>query len=192
MQIHPKLIGFDIDGVVADTSEAFLRIAREEFGHTAIRHEDITAFEVTECLDMKEDLVDAIFERLLHDPIGSGLRPMPNAVKVLEELSRATTVSFITARPEREPVAQWLLHTLGAELYNRSRLMAMGDHDGKTEYIKDWGLEFFVDDRAETCHLLAQNGITPIVFDQPWNRGQHNFTTVDSWSAIGKLCSLTQ
>ncbi len=188
MKIHPSLIGFDIDGVVADTSEAFLRIASEEFGHKSLSHEDITAFDVTKCLDMDPGLVEIIFERLLLDPIGAGLRPMKNAVAVLADLARTTPISFITARPNREPIAQWLQKTLGPSLYKQTRLIAMGDHDGKTEYIMEWGLKYFVDDRAKTCHLLAQNGITPIVFEQPWNRGRHNFITVDSWSAIGKLC----
>ena len=38
--IHPSRIGFDIDGVVADTGGAFLRILREEYGINSYRLED--------------------------------------------------------------------------------------------------------------------------------------------------------
>ena len=42
--LHPAEIGFDFDGVIADTVEAFIRIACEQYGHCGIRPEDITHF----------------------------------------------------------------------------------------------------------------------------------------------------
>jgi uncharacterized HAD superfamily protein len=189
--IHPSRIGFDIDGVVADTSGAFLRIAREEYGLHRLRHDHITDFDVAQCLDVPPEVIDAIFDRLLLDPLGEGLLPMAHAIPVLQEFALAGQLSFITARPYREPIAGWLEHTLGATLFRKTRLAAMGDHDGKTDYIKEWDLDYFVDDRARTCHQLARAGITPIVFNQPWNLGQHHFLTVDDWPAILQLCTGT-
>ena len=190
--IHPKHIGFDIDGVVADTSSAFIRIAHQEYGLTQITHEAITEFEVARCFDVDPAIVDAIFERLLMDPLGSGLSPMPHAVEVLTEFSRHAPLSFITARPQHEPIARWLAQILGPALFDNARLVAMGDHDGKSNYIKEMDLRYFVDDRSHTCHLLAREGITPIVYDQPWNRGRHDFIAVDDWPAIRQLCNLAQ
>ena len=43
-KIHPAEIGFDFDGVIADTVEAFIRIACEQYAHCGIRPEDITRF----------------------------------------------------------------------------------------------------------------------------------------------------
>jgi hypothetical protein len=51
-KLDPALIGFDIDGVVADTGGAFVRIAREEYGIRSISIDDITSFEVEECIDV--------------------------------------------------------------------------------------------------------------------------------------------
>lgn len=185
--IDPRQIGFDIDCVVADTMEAFIRLARLDYGLT-IRPEQITSFQVEQCLPMDSGIVADIFERLLVEPIEAGLKPMRYAVDVLQELSGRAPLTFITARPDRGPIADWLEHVLGADIFAAARLAAMGDHDGKADYIKAFGLSHFVDDRLETCIDLARRGITPLVYHQPWNSIGHHFDTVDGWPAIAHLC----
>jgi uncharacterized HAD superfamily protein len=59
-KIDPALIGFDIDGVVADTGGSFIRIAKEEFGMNSISLEDITSFDVAACLDVDQEIIDDI------------------------------------------------------------------------------------------------------------------------------------
>ena len=56
-KIHPSKLGFDFDGVVADTAEAFIRLSCEEYGHCSFSLEDITDFQVECCLDMAPDIV---------------------------------------------------------------------------------------------------------------------------------------
>jgi len=187
MKIHPRLIGFDIDGVVADTMEAFIRLARQDYG-AAVLPEQITEFQVEECLDMDPVAVGEIFARLLSAPVESGLRLMPHAKRVLTEFSGMGPLSFITARPEKEPVARWLATELGSKVYARVRLEATGEHDGKGEFINALGLQYFVDDRAQTCEQLSRQGINSIVFSQPWNRGKHNLPSVESWLSIREMC----
>ena len=85
MKIHPGRIGFDIDGVVADTMEAFIRLAREDHGVDSISPEDITDFEVEDCLEMDPAVMENIFVRLMVEPVAAGLRPMAHAVDVLQE-----------------------------------------------------------------------------------------------------------
>ena len=76
---------------------------------------------------------------------------------------------------------------LGKDIMSGSRIVAMGEHDNKAAYIKNLGLRYFVDDRAETCIRLEQEGIVPLVYSQPWNRGRHALKTVDNWLAIRAL-----
>lgn len=188
MKIDPARIGFDIDGVVADTAEAFIRLARRDYGVVDLSLEDITDFRVEDCLPMAPATIDEIFNRLLEEPLAVDMRPMPYAVAVLTQMAELTPLTFVTARPSREPIAAWLKTHLGETIFSRCRLSAMGEHDDKASYIKEFGLEFFVDDRARTCQLLNEQGITPIVYEQPWNRGRHNFRSVSSWLAIRNLC----
>ncbi len=187
IKIEPGLIGFDIDCVVADTMEAFIRLAREDHGLT-VRPEEITAFQVEDCLDLDQSIVDEIFQQILTEPLTCRLKPMTHAVEVLSELATAAPLTFITARPTREPIQQWLEVMLGEEICQEMTLIATGEHDNKGHHIRQAGLRHFIDDRASTCIRLAEEGLSPIVFKQPWNQGRHNLPTVKSWHCIRRLC----
>jgi uncharacterized HAD superfamily protein len=187
-KIDPALIGFDIDGVVADTGGSFIRIAKEEFGMNSISLEDITSFDVAACLDVDQEIIDDIFSRLLDDPLNAGLQPMHGAISVLHRIAEDAPLTFVTARPHEEPISRWLKHFLQPDTFEKIRMVAMGEHDNKTPYIKDLGLKYFVDDRLQTCQMLIQEDITPLVYNQPWNMNGHDLPTVNDWQAIHSLC----
>ena len=182
--IAPHRLAFDIDGVVADTAGAFLRIAAEEYGATHLSLDDIAEFDVEACLDLEPKVIRHIFQRLLEDPLGERLAPMPGAVAVLEELAGCADVVFVTARPLRAPIEAWLERHLGARARRRFCLVTTGDHDNKGDHLRRLGVETFIDDRLETCTALAAAGFSPIVFEQPWNRGRHRLPVVRDWRAI--------
>lgn len=188
-KISPALIGFDIDGVVADTVEAFFRLAKQLHGIDEFTAAHITEFDVVKCLPIAPEIIDAIFANLLEDPIEADMKPMPDAVSVLTTLSHYAPLTFITARPLHQPIANWLQYILGESTFSRTRLIAMGDHDNKSTYLKELGLQYFIDDRAETCVSLKEQGFSPIVFNQPWNQGQHQLPCVTSWREIEALCT---
>jgi len=187
-KMHPAGIGFDFDGVIADTVEAFIRIACEQYGHCGICLEQITHFLVEECLPMDAGLAEAIFLKILRDSVGTGLLPMPGAVEVLGELSRHGRVSIVTARPDAQPVHVWLQTVFPEPVWQRIQVTAVGDHDDKARHIKALGLSAFIDDRAETCMQLHHAGIKAIVFSQPWNQNRHALPTVRTWAEIRNLC----
>ena len=61
----------------------------------------------------------------------------------------------------------------------------------KATHIRELGLTHFVDDRAVTCNLLAQEAdITPIIYEQPWNFGKHTLSSVSNWQSIRGLMAL--
>jgi len=191
MKIAADEIGFDFDGVIADTAGAFLRLACEEYEYCAFTLEDVTHFEVSECLTIPDQYISAILKALNEDCLGVGLEPMPGAVEVLSAIARQmparSRVRVITARRLHQPVAAWLAHHFPADALPMIHLTAMGEHDDKLRHIKEYGLKFFVDDRAETCLGLAEAGISPLVFSQPWNRRRHELPTVASWRDIERL-----
>ncbi|MFZ5798425.1 MAG: 5' nucleotidase, NT5C type [Desulfobulbaceae bacterium] len=188
VKVHPARLGFDFDGVVADTAEAFIRLCCEDYGHCSIRLEDITEFEVERCLDLAPGIVEAVFTRILVNSIEAGLQPMTGAIEVLGELSELAQVTVITARPYPQPVRDWLDMNMPSGVSRRITVVAMGMHDDKPRHIRRHGLDAFIDDRAETCFQLEAAGITPILFSQPWNRGRHGFATVRTWQEIRALC----
>ena len=190
MKVLPHQIGFDFDGVIADIGEAFLRIACETYGYCSINLNDITSFQVENCIDIPIGIVEEIFDTILRDSLGTGLKPLPGAIESLSLLSSHSDITIITARPELQPVTDWFDYYCAAEARVKIRLIATGDHDNKEQYIKSCGLTHFIDDRTLTCLQLAEAGLYPIVFSQPWNRNQHNLPTVAGWEEVLQLIDI--
>lgn len=180
-------IGFDLDGVIADTGEAFLRLACEEYDYCSFRMQDITSFQVEDCLAIPADLVERIFHAILKDSLGTGLKPLPGAVNVLTDMADKAPVTIITARPLEQPVIDWLDHFFSANTCKKINLVAMGDHNDKVRYIRDHNLEYFIDDRVETCLQLAEAKLSPILYSQPWNQNKQSLPRVNNWQEIDKL-----
>jgi 5'(3')-deoxyribonucleotidase len=190
MKISPHEIGFDLDGVIADTAATFIRLACEEHNYCSFSLEDITSFEVEDCLDIPTSLVDRIFTDILKDSLATGLEPMPGAIEVIGELAGVAPVTVITARPLLQPVRDWFDSFFPGNIRSAITLIAMGDHNDKARYIHEHSLKYFVDDRAETCRQLKADNITPLVFSQPWNRSSQNLLTVTNWQEIRGLIDL--
>jgi uncharacterized protein len=187
MTIPVQEVGFDFDGVIADTATAFIRLACTEYGYCSFTSEDITNFDLEGCLDIPRILVEKIFTDILTDSLATQLLPMPGAVECLEHFSSTSTVTIITARPLDNPVFDWLDHFFTKKAKENIKVVATGDHNDKVRHIHQHNLKYFIDDRAETCNQLIHENITPYVFTQPWNRGRHSLQSVASWEEIRAL-----
>ena len=190
LTIPPDQIGFDFDGVIADIGETFIRLACTDHGYCALELDSIKTFQVEECLDIPYEIVVRIFEDILQDSIKTGLKPIDGAVETLDQLSRRSSVTIITARPDIDPVRNWLDLYCGSEISDKITLITSGHHDDKERYIRQHNLSYFVDDRLNTCVQLSEAGLTPVVFSQPWNRGRHGLVSVESWQEISDLLGL--
>ena len=185
--ISPSEIGFDIDGVVADTMKAFIRVAKEEFGINYISKEQITSYWIEECLPVPLDIIKTIINRLLADPFGIELEPLPGAREVLVRLAAHGRLTFVTARPVKEPIEAWLVSLLSEVPRGDIRVIATGHHSAKAEVLEELKLKYFVDDHLETCQDLHKRGIRTIVFDQPWNRGHTPFLRIRTWKDLSGI-----
>lgn len=185
--IDPVSIAFDIDGVIADTMTLFLDIARDEFDVHGIRYEDITAYNLADCIDMPPELIDRVIVRLLDGGYRARLQPFPGAPEVLQRLARHSgSVLFVTARPYLGPVSDFI-HSIMPVEPGCFDIVATGSYDAKSEVLKRRNITHFVEDRLETCFALKAAGITPVLFAQPWNREPHPFIEVSSWQEIEDL-----
>jgi hypothetical protein len=186
MRIAPNEIAFDVDGVFADTFHLFVAKARSDYGYQ-FEYEDITEYDFMKVLDMDAEASDAIVQTLLEYPLESGVRPISGAVQVLTRLSLCAPLHFVTARPQKKPILDWVEHQLPEVDRGRIRLEVTGVHTEKIPVLMERGFKYFVEDRLDTCPLLEQNGITPILFEQPWNRKPHPYHVVRDWDDISML-----
>ncbi len=187
MKITPGFLAFDIDGVVADTMNLFLDIARVKHNITSMRYEDIVCYSLEECLDMDPAVLESIISDLIDGNYTIPLKPMDGVKPVLTRLSgEAKPLLFVTARPYPGPVNCWLDEQFGFGAKD-VEIISTGSFDAKADILLERGITHFVEDRLDTCHLLSECGITPILYRQPWNRETHPFMEVSSWREIESL-----
>jgi hypothetical protein len=185
-RILPNELAFDVDGVFADTFRIFVETAREQYG-IQVEYEDITEYDFREVIDIDEKTSDEIIQRILDNPLAMGIRPVFGSVDVLTRLSHISPLLFVTARPERDSILEWIQQHLRVARMSDIRLEATSTHKEKLPVLLKHGIRYFIEDRLETCYLLKKTSVTPIVFEQPWNRKPHPFQTVKSWHEIEAL-----
>ncbi len=191
MNIPPDRIGFDFDGVIADIGEAFVRMACEQYDFCSFTLEDITSFQVDQCVPVPHNIIEKIFTDILDDSLATRLKPLPGAVEVITEISKVCPATIITARPLENPVHDWLDAYFPPKVKNRITLVAMGDHDDKVRYARHHDLFYFVDDRLETCRQMDVAGIYPFLFRQPWNK-KSPLPSVANWEEIHTLIDFSR
>lgn len=182
-KILPHELAFDIDGVIADTFRAFVKTASERY-NVEIEYEAITDYDFRKVIDIDEETSNEIIEMILDNPLGMGINPISGAVEVLTRLSDCGPICFVTARSNRDAIIEWVEKTLGLGDGKTIHLEATGAHEDKLPILLKHGIKYFVEDRLETCYLIQGSPVTPIVFEQPWNRKEHPFLTVGDWDEI--------
>jgi uncharacterized HAD superfamily protein len=184
--IHSHELAFDIDGVVADTMETFVRLARERYGLSRLSKEDLTCFDLTRCLGLNGEIINDLICTTLDDEHTLELPPVAGAPHVLSSIARHGPLRFVTARIWPESIVQWLHRILPQVPQDMIEVTATGHPDAKLEVLRQYKVRYFVEDRLETCEMLAREGFQPIVFDQPWNRTDESgaFLRVKSWREI--------
>ncbi len=191
-KILPAETGFDIDGVVADTMASFIGIAKRDHGIHNIVKEQITSYWLEECLPVPDEIIGEIIEKILTDPFGTALKPLPGAVDALTTISRFAPLTFVTARPLKAPVEQWIHETLHTVPRSAINVIATGEHSAKVSVLKELGIRNFIEDHLETCIQIHEAGMNAIVFDQPWNRNDSRaLPRAKSWSELLKCMILS-
>lgn len=187
-EISPADLAFDIDGVVADTMAMFVTLARERYGLVHLTKDHIACYDLHRCLNLDSGIVNDLICLTLDDEHTLQIPPVPGAPKVLNELARHGPLRFVTARIWPESITQWLHATLPDVPFDRIEVIATGAPESKLQILKNMDIKFFVEDRLETCELLAQGGVQPLLFDQPWNRTPQaeSFPRVQSWSQLSE------
>lgn len=186
MRISPDEIAFDIDGVFADTFRVFVDRAREDYGYQ-FNYEDITEYEFWKVINMDEKVSEELIQDLLDYPIESGVKPIGGSVEVLTRLSTSGPLLFVTARSDKTSILKWIRHQLPAVDIDFIHIVATNAYKAKLPVLLEKKVRYFVEDRLDTCFLLEESSINPIVFEQPWNRKPHHFPVVRDWDEISAM-----
>jgi len=189
--VDPRDLAFDIDGVVADTMAVFVRLARQRYGLEHLRKDHLHRYNLHECLDLDHAVIDDLICLTLDDEHTMQIPPSPGAPEVLAETSRHAPLRFITARIWPESITEWLYLHLPQVRRERIQVIATGSPEAKRRVLHDLRVRYFVEDRLETCQFLAQDGIQPLLFDQPWNRMENTFPRLENWHQLRNCLDLS-
>jgi hypothetical protein len=184
--IDPRKVAFDIDGVIANTMQLFIDIAKDVYGIDTVRYDSITRYDLNDCLDIGPDIISDIVQRITEGNYSCCLEPISGAKRVLDRLRIFGPILLVTARPKLGPIKAWADQMLGANP-GEIEVIATGSFEAKPDVLLQKDVAFFVDDRLDTCFLLQQHDITPLVYVQPWNRKSHPFLEVDGWRQLEML-----
>jgi hypothetical protein len=185
-RIDPGEIAFDIDGVVADTMEVFIRLAHERYNLVHLTKEDISCYDLYNCLGLQKEVLDDLVRLTLDEEHTLQIPPVSGAPEVLTELARYGPLRFVTARIWLESITEWLYRELPGVSPGEITVITSGAPEGKLDILNDLGIRFFVEDRIETCRQLKKAGIQPFLFDQPWNRNEaeEGFVRIENWTQL--------
>lgn len=164
-----NVIGFDIDGVLADFTGGFRGLANEMFGVP----EDVDAEQTTwRPQELTRKQYDAAWDYIkAHPEFWSELSPLitEQERQALAELNARYTVVYVTARHNRPEIVaatkDWLTRQWGlpGALY-------FAEH--KTPLLAGYGdpLLGFLDDHPTKTKAYAEAGIPVYLRDHPYNR----------------------
>ncbi|MEA2040840.1 MAG: haloacid dehalogenase [Thermodesulfobacteriota bacterium] len=185
-KILPCDLAFDVDGVFADSFRLFAETVKNDYG-ISIEYEAITEYEFWKAMNIDEGICQEIVRKILDFPLEIGIQPINGAVEVLTRLLGVGPLLFVTARPDGNAILKWIQMNLGLADTDCICVESTGAADEKLPVLLKHGVKYFVEDRLETCYILDQTPVTPIVFEQPWNKRPHPFKTVRSWDEISAM-----
>lgn len=188
--IDSSAVAFDIDGVIADTISLFIEMASVEYDINDIIYEEITSYSMESFNGIDPSVISEIFSRIIDGDFTLPLRPIKGAPEGVSKITRQNgSVLFVTARPRSDAILDWMKTQIPVDP-ELIEVIPTGSFEGKIDVLHDRNITCFVEDRLETGYLLDDAGITPIIYNQPWNNTVHPFQKVNNWQDLNMLLGL--
>ena len=194
-------LGFDIDGVVANTPLAMVTYINEKFNlnftETVFKHHDVFSNTYVEDPEENEKIAGAMLkEVILNADRMSKVEIYDDAVEAIRKLSRQHSIHFITSRPEsqHQVTIKWLrannipfntINSLGSDAPGGGKV-------GKGKTARSLNLDFFIDDSPTNLPDFYRykkrwrKGIA--LLTKPWNENttidEGMFLRFNSWNEV--------
>lgn len=182
--INLSNVAFDIDGTVVNFTKSFIEIAEKRHGITGFTSNDILTYHIEDHMDLPKKETYEIVNFILENPFESNLEFFPDAKEILEEIMEDRMVIFISNRHVNVPIIEWFQASFNSTNF---RVYTVSNPENKLEVLQSLKIEYYFDDRLETCELLNISGLKPILYAQPWNRINTKIPTVFDWNEIKDL-----
>lgn len=177
-----KVIGVDLDGVLADLAEGVIKKLNSLFSIRVTR-EHITSHNIEECLGVSGDQVRAIFSS---EDIFVNLAPVSGAKEAIQRLrERGWYVHIVTDRFSHEndwSVSRDWLTNNGFRWEHLDLVRARE----KPAYARIHGIRYFIEDNVDTARALASVCERVFLINEPYNQGSvpENVVRVGTWLEV--------
>jgi len=160
-----KVLGIDIDGVVADFGNTILRYMKQINPKAELN--DIIEYGFDNMgINAKE--LHTILKNFEHTKEYLSMRVIPHAVEVTRKLFKNNEIYFISARDQYKGVVDDTFTWLRNNHFQSDGLIC-GQRD-KYPIVKKLGIDLVIEDNPDQIIELSKKGIECICFDQPWNQ----------------------
>lgn len=169
-----KVVGVDIDGVLADYPRSFVDFINKELG-TDYTMDTVDSYDIYECLGISTELGVKLKDRYRQTgqkrfiPVCEGAKEMLTWLR-----EQGYKIMLLTARPYQEykrifaDTLEWLDKN---ELPYDSIIF---DEKKEERLIKEFGkdrIEFFIDDVASNANNISRLGVPCYLVTRPYNKG---------------------
>ena len=185
----------DFDDVLSDTTSAFLRILKLEFGKS-VNFEDIFSFDLKASFHLTDSEYEHFFHRVHQADVIMSFAPMEGAIGALENwVKLGYQISIVTGRltSAHEASLDWLAkHNVPYHSFTMVDKYARENGDTKIavsmEEFSEMKFSLAVEDSEKMAlHLSQKMGIPVALIDRPWNRMahlNHKISRYTSWYDI--------
>ncbi|MDI6840462.1 MAG: dUTP diphosphatase [bacterium] len=169
-----KVVGVDIDGVLADYPRSFVDFINKELG-TNYTMDKVTSYDIYDCLGIPTEIGMRIKDRYRQTGQKRFIPVIPGAVEFLQELRNlGYKIMLLTARPY--PQYKRIFADTMEWLQKNGLVFDSIIFDKKKEerLVKEFGankIEFFVDDVASNANTIARLGVPCYLVTRPYNVG---------------------
>jgi len=168
------MIGFDIDGVLADFVTPFLLLLERRAGRGPIKPEAYADPNFSDHPFLSKEIVSECLSDISDDPnFWQALAPIPSRHqwRSLDRLSREGRLVFLTHRWQRDTYDINQITCSWLEKHGVSNPVVHVTQEKKSLLIQKLDVKLFVDDRHENCEDVAtQTDALVMMPHRPYNR----------------------
>ena len=187
------IIAVDIDEVIAETLPAFLLHYNCKY-QTRLAPEDFKTSDWGANLLLAQQQVDNEISEFIHSPFYRRLIPVRDSIEVLTELGEKNSLHVVTSRwgELRKTTKSWLtahFPDVFDEIHYARTSHANVVQDRatrKSDLCKEIGASIMIEDCPLHAADCAENGISVILYDRPWNKNfsDSGVRRADSWKSV--------
>lgn len=194
MEAKEKKIGVDIDDTLVDFVGNYISFHNKTY-KTNLQKENFKtySFNYARRGTMKQ-AVNSV-NKFYNTPFFKEMKPLPNAVGVIQRLKEKSELFIVTSRPLsiQEDTFEWIskyFSNIFSEIIFSSNHYTKTKNSGKTkaEICLNFGASLLIDDSLVYAQECIAKGIESILLDAPWNQNGNlnGITRVKNWKEIGE------